>query len=475
MRLVSSSPRSRVLTRALFGAALAAVVVAAPGCSDGKKKSRAPAASTAATVQSQTGTAATTSATTPGGTSATGTTTSGTTLANTSGGNTTSGSAISGATSSGFSGGTGVFVDGGALLPNSTEADTGADAGDLDGDGDVDIAIAVSGAPSRVLFNEGVNGFATRAGAVPATVMAATNVRLIDVENDGDFDLVFSANFEPVRLFVNDGAGVFTFGGEFHPTNDAYTYKLAIGDADGDGYADLFLANAGQSVPSKGQNVLLLNDQQGGFAPAPAGSVPQKFDDSIDATFLDVDGDGDLDVFVANFGTSHSLLVNDGTGRYTDQSASFLPAGLTAYGTAIGAADLDRAGQVDLFVCNQGPAVNGQPPAGEANSLLLRQGAAFVDSPARLPSDAESSFGVRIIDVNGDGFLDVVISQLRGIQRLLINLQGVLVDATANFPAVNQTVTNSHGLTVGDFNGDGAPDVFFCRRGNKPWLFLNTK
>ncbi len=435
------------------------------GCSSGK---RTTSSSTAAPA-----TSGTTGTTTPTGALPSG---SGAapSPASSAGGNTTSGSAASGATPGGFAGGTGVFTDASHLLPASAERDYGADAGDLDGDGDVDIVIAVNGGPSRVLFNEGAAGFVERPGAFPTLTMEATDVRLIDADGDGDYDLMFSANFEPVRLFLNDGAGVFTLAAEILQGNDAYAYKLAIGDADGDGDSDVFLSRAGQATPSRGQNVLLLNGGSGDFAVAPAGSVPAKADDSLDATFFDVDGDGDLDLFVANFGGTHTLLLNDGTGRFTDATATLLPASLSSYGTAVAAADLDGDGAMDLFVANEGAPSGGQPPAGEPNSLLLWRATQFEDAANQVPQHSEASFALRLIDVDADGYLDVFCSNLRAGQRLYMNRGGVLSDGTANLPAVAATPADSLGLTVGDFNGDLAPDVLFLRRGQTPLLFLNT-
>src|SRR5690606_31587155 len=167
---------------------------------------------------------------------------------------------------------------------------------------------------------------------------------------------------QAVRVFKNNGAGLFSLASEFADNNDCLTYNIAIGDADGDGDEDVFMANAGQSTASKGQNRLFLNDGTGTFVEAPAGSVPVKFDDSLDATFVDVNGDGHRDIFVANFGTSHSMLINDGTGRYLNQSDVWLPPGLTAYGTAIAQGDMDRDGKIDLFIANEG---TGNPPPGE--------------------------------------------------------------------------------------------------------------
>ncbi|MBL4849578.1 MAG: VCBS repeat-containing protein [Planctomycetes bacterium] len=450
---------------------LALTAVALSGCSS--KKSRSPSASLVAPTTSGT----------------TGATTSGTTAPTTSvvvpkpatpgvvlGGNTSSGSATSGATASGFGKGTGQFTDASNNLPASTSNDYGADSGDLDGDGDIDVAIAVNGGPARILWNDGTGVFTLRPASFPTTVMAATSVRLIDADQDGDFDLIFSANFEPTRLFLNDGAGNFTFGSELNPTNDAYTYNLAIGDANGDGWNDVFMVQAGLNTPSQGQNKLYLSDMVNSFVEAPAGTIPAAANDSLDATFLDVNQDGSMDIFVANFGSRPLLLVNNTLGTFVNQSDVYIPPTLSTFATGIAQGDMDGDGDVDLFVANEGPATASGPPAGQVNTWLDNNGPnqRFSNLANAVPSDSEATWRLRLVDVNADGQLDVVASQLRASQRLYINQGGTLIDATSFLPPVNQAASNCFGITVGDFNGDQAPDLLFTRRGAQPFLFLNT-
>ena len=412
-----------------------------------------------------------------GGTANTNSNTGGTSPINSSGtvslgGNTSSGSAVTGATASGFGAGTGVFSDATGLVPNTTFNDWGADTGDLDGDGDMDVAIAVNGGTPRILLNDGTGSMTEATGAFAAGSFDATDVRVIDADGDNDLDLLFSANYDSIRLYTNNGSGVFTQTQAFPASNDALTYKLAIGDADGDGDLDVFMANAGQSVPSRGQNRLFINNF-GVFTEAPT-ALPALNNDSLDATFVDVDGDLDNDLVVVNFGQSPVLLLNDGTGNFSDASTTHLPAGLSFYSTSVAQGDVDGDGDLDLFIGNEGPAL-GAPPAGEANALLLNDGTGvFSDGSSALPSDAEATWCLRMVDVNSDGQLDVIASSLRAIERLYINQNGSFIDATSFFPPANQVAGDSLGVTVGDFNGDRAPDVFFCRRNAQPWLFLNA-
>ena len=459
----------RFQTLTFLSLALALGVLGATGCS-GSKGRKTSASLVAPTTSSTTGS---TTSTTTAPTAST-TTTPVATSSAVVGGNTSSGSATSGATSSGFGKGTGVFTDASGRLPASTSNDYGVDVGDLDGDGDVDVAIAVNGGPARILWNDGNANFTLRPASFPTLSMAATSVRLIDANKDGHFDLLFSANFQPTRLFMNDGLGNFTLALELNPGNDAYTYNIAIGDANGDGWSDVFMAQAGQSVPSKGQNKLYLSDTLGGFVEAPAGTIPVRFNDSLDATFVDVNKDGHMDIFVANFGSRPNLLVNDTTGKFVDQTDVYIPPALSTYATGVAQGDMDKDGDIDLFVANEGPSVGGAAPAGQVNTWLDNNGpnARFTDAVSQVLTDSEATWKLRLVDVNADGQLDVVASQLRAVQRLYINQGGVLVDATSFLPA--QVPANCFGLTVGDFNGDQAPDLLFTRRGAQPYLFLNT-
>lgn len=369
--------------------------------------------------------------------------------------------------------GTGVFIDGSSALPDSSSYDFSVAAGDFDGDGDADLMIAVHQGPSRVLENDGGN-FTVKAGAFPALVTRATDAHAVDVDKDGDLDIVLASNMQPIRVFKNDGTGTFTLSGSFLSTNDTYTYRIAVADFDGDGYPDIYMGNSGLNSASKGQNRLLINDTSGAFKEATVGSIPDRDDDTIGIVALDFDKDGDLDVFTANFGSPHRLLVNDGQGTFSDQTDSFLPA-LLSYGTCAVSADFNGDGFADIFLGNEGPALAGARPQGERNTLLLGTASGrFIDATPTIPTHAEATFGLAVLDANGDGAPDLAASTLRGVQRLFHNASGRLDDATPNLPLSNATPSDSLAVAAADFNGDRAIDLIFVQRNAKPFLFLNV-
>ena len=122
---------------------------------------------------------------------------------------------------------------------------------------------------------------------------------------------------------------------------------VAMGDIDGDGLPDIYLTR------TDGPNVLYHN--LGGFrfeniareAGVELGDRP-----STGAVFADVDGDGDLDLIVASMGGRNSLFLNDGHGRFTDATAQsgFVPESRGS--TSIAVADVDGDGDLDVYITN---------------------------------------------------------------------------------------------------------------------------
>ena len=146
------------------------------------------------------------------------------------------------------------------------------------------------------------------------------------------------------QFWVEAGVGPVVFNevsNNFGPSNDG-TFSVVYGDVDGDGDLDLAVGNYGQ-------NVVYLNDGDGTFD-----TTSYNFGTGSDATFRvalgDVDGDGDLDLAVGNTNQQNVVYLNNGDGTFHATGNSFGPVGDNTSSVAFG--DLDGDGHLDLAVGN---------------------------------------------------------------------------------------------------------------------------
>ncbi len=128
---------------------------------------------------------------------------------------------------------------------------------------------------------------------------------------------------------------------------DVYGHHgLAVGDANGDGFEDLYVA-----MPPGLPNQLLLGREGGRFEDSSAASGADALDGTYQALFIDVENDGDEDLFLVTE-TGILLLKNDGGGRFREAPSGIAEMSATrSTPISAAAADYDRDGFVDVYVC----------------------------------------------------------------------------------------------------------------------------
>jgi uncharacterized protein (DUF2141 family) len=265
------------------------------------------------------------------------------------------------------------------------------------------------------------------------------SVTVGDFNGDGNLDLAV-AN---AGILLGNGDGTFQAPIEF-PTG-IYSISIVVGDFNGDGKLDLAKSDSAGTVS------VLLGNGDGTFQAAasyPAGVGP------ISIAVGDFNRDGKLDLVVANKGslannfTDSSVLVLLGNGDGTFQAAAEYGPVVNPYCVAVG--DFNGDGNLDLAVADAGDPLGGGADAGV--SVLLGNGDGTFQSAVIYDAGA-GCFLVAVADFNGDGKPDLAMDY--GV--LLGNGDGTFQNAIP-FPPGNYYF-NIQPLAVGDFNGDGKLDL----------------
>ena len=248
---------------------------------------------------------------------------------------------------------------------------------------------------------------------------------------------------------------------------------LAVADVNGDGLDDIFVTGtAGQA------GELFLGQPDGSFKSAPDQPWAEASEaDDVGAVFLDVNGDGHPDLFITAGGVQKNqgdpllndrLYLNDGQGRFTLAPAGTLPADGEST-SVVAAADFDGDGKIDVFV--GGRVVPGKYPEAPRSFLYHNEGGKLVDVTDRLAPGLRNVGMVTAavwVDIDGDKRPDLIVATEWGPVSYFHNTGHGFEDLTAKSGLAGVTGWWS-ALAVADVNGDGRPDLIAGNVG------LNTK
>jgi len=168
-----------------------------------------------------------------------------------------------------------------------------------------------------------------------------------DYNNDGLVDLfVPNTNNEANWLYKNVGNGQFVKVNESVISTPSKSVGCSWGDYNNDGYLDLFVTNSGDA-----NNSLYLNNTDGTFTEITSGAIVNDNGNSHGSTWIDIDNDGDLDLYVTNDQAENNFLYrNNGDSSFTRSENDLTNSGGNSFGTAI--SDYDNDGDHDIFVAN---------------------------------------------------------------------------------------------------------------------------
>jgi hypothetical protein len=282
--------------------------------------------------------------------------------------------------------------------------------------------------------------FATRGGS--RAVAAA------DLNGDGKADLVLVGGTAPVSVLLGNGNGTFQPQITFPGTPGFGIDSVAVADLNGDGKPDIVVTMVAGDT-AYGRLGVLLGNGDGTFQAIRTiviGVYPQAL------AITDLNGDGKLDVVVANDGNSNfaSVGVLLGNGNGTFQSQRTYPAGLFPLSVAV--SDVNRDGSPDLVVADGSFNSTGH---GTVN-VLLNNGDGTFGSP-RTVAVPGSPYFVAAADVNGDGNSDLLVAArgLTGTVSVLLGNGNGTFQSAQNFPGP----VYPGSIAVTDLNGDGKPDL----------------
>lgn len=360
-------------------------------------------------------------------------------------------------------------------LPVTAEWTNRVEVADINQDGLIDILFANGGnytepgppESSRVFLNQGPDKLFKEVTAelFDTTTFIARVIKVRDVDGDKIPDILIGTTYQTQsQLYKGLGDGVFkNVTSAQLPIVKASVGDLELGDVDDDGDLDIVLVDWGVGFimnNAGGRTMLWLNDGRGNFTDATATQMPEiLIQFSWDVEFLDFDNDFDLDIAISckRCGTSR-MYINDGDGNFSFKR--LLPEYTNNY--ELESMDVNGDGFLDLVTVNDG-AIVGRASSNRREHLFLNDSAkGFLDVTEEYwpPSEniGKDDNNIVFLDYDSDGDPDFLLSSLTGEDRLLVN------DGTGRFKLSQPVLSGDPtpltlSIVLGDINNDNKLDI----------------
>lgn len=219
--------------------------------------------------------------------------------------------------------------------------------------------------------------------------------------------------------------------------------SVRAGDLDGDGDMDLVVAN-GRHWPQ--QNMVFLNQTGGKFNVARPLGVDQST--SYACEVADLDGDGDLDIAVGNDNAPCLVFLNDGTAQFNRHCNVGKPSSVRS----LTIADIDADADMDLIITCRG----------RANRIYFNDGHAGFERSLTFGTRTDSTIDVAVADLNQDGRADLILANRDQQPNTILLAEAPSAAATSELrfrpPIVFGAAQSSRAIATADFDGDGNID-----------------
>ena len=300
---------------------------------------------------------------------------------------------------------------------------SGLACGDVDGNGLVDVYFCGLGSNNALFLNQGGLRFeeaADRCG-VECAGLFSTGAVLADMNGDHHLDLLVNTVGDGVKVFKNDGFGVFTDVSRSMPAPKGRGgMSLAVGDVNGDGQLDVYSANyrvtTFRDMPDTRFRLRMVNGQAKVMM---VNGRPTTDPDLVGRYTADSSGQifehGQVDDLYFNIGDFSFRRVPFTGGLFLDESGKPLSSDLFDWGLSVMFRDINQDGLADIYVCND---------FAEPDRIWLNQGQGFRLMPKlSLRHIARFSMGIDFADFNRDGLDDFFVVDMLSRQHARRQMQ----------------------------------------------------
>ncbi|HXJ57153.1 MAG TPA: VCBS repeat-containing protein [Verrucomicrobiae bacterium] len=302
---------------------------------------------------------------------------------------------------------------------------SGVAAGDVDGDGWCDLYFCGLDGPNKLFRNRGGWQFEdiTEAAGVACPGQYSTGAVLADLDGDGDLDLLVSSVGQGVRAFLNDGQGHFKeVTAAAGLASGCASLTMALADMDGDGTLDLYVANYRTWTARDSFSMRIkVNTVQGQKVVTQVNGRPVTEPDLIGRFTIDAQGilveNGEADVLYRNDGRGHFQAVSFIDGSFLDEDGKALAAPPYDWGLSAMFRDLNGDNTPDLYVCND-------LDSPDRIWINLGQGRFQAIRRLALRKTSHFSMGVDVADLNRDGFDEIFVADMLSLEHLKRHTQG---------------------------------------------------